>query len=246
MRKVEKNGLHYWQFDLLSACKEITHGSFLRHGGVSRGDFASLNVGFEAGDQMEHVIANHAKLEATLQVSLYHTQQKHSDIIHHVTTPLIPPCDALITTKKNIGLLIKHADCQAALLYDPIKKVAASVHAGWRGSVQKIYTKTIQRMQAQFGCSPADLLVCISPSLGPESAEFIHYQKELPEAFWEFQVKPTYFDFWAISEDELRQAGVLAHHIEIARRDTYAHPEDYFSYRYQKRTGRLATIIGLV
>lgn len=246
MQKVEKNGLSFWQFDLLLECPEIVHGSFLRHGGHSEGLFASLNVSFNVGDDTEKVQSNHDLLKQTCGLSnLLHTHQFHSDQVHVIESKdePIPACDALITQLPDTGLLIKHADCQACLIYDPIQKVIANVHAGWRGSVQKIYTKTITCLKERFGCDPKNLLVCISPSLGPKDAEFINYQIELPETFWQFQTKPAYFDFWAVSKEELRQAGVLVNHIEIAGISTYSHPEDYFSYRRQKISGRLPTFL---
>lgn len=248
MKKITIDHASFWQFDLLKNCPEVTHGSFLRHGGYSRGDFTSLNVSFKQGDDPSDVEANRRKVKdilgLTALIGVDQCHGKESAIIKGGEEPL-HPSDALITDLKNLGLLIQHADCQACLLYDPLKKVIANVHSGWRGSIQKIYTSTIQRLKAEFGCEPADLLACISPSLGPEESEFLSYEKELPEEFWSYQVRPYHFDFWAISKDELLAAGVLSHHIEIANISTYANPFDYFSYRYRKRTGRLATVIGL-
>ena len=109
-----------------------------------------------------------------------------------------------------------------------------------------IYREAIQAMQQTFGSHPSELLVCISPSLGPEEAEFIHYQSELPEEFWSFQVRPTDFDFWSISEYQLQAEGILPHHIEVARLSTYANAKDFFSYRRDKTTGRHAACITLL
>lgn len=248
MRKIENQGCSYWQFNLLSNHPEIVHGSFTRYGGYSQGNFASLNTSYEVGDDPKAVTANQTKLRSLFGLQhLLSGKQHHSDIVQVIETVHDPilPCDALVTALPNVGLLIKHADCQAALFYDPIKRVIAGAHAGWKGSVQKIFTKTIQTMQARFGTDPKDLLVAISPSLGPDSAEFIHYQKELPQSFWGYQVKPTYFDFWAISKDELQAAGVLPHHIEIASLCT-KNDVDSFSYRREKTTGRLASVISII
>ncbi len=100
--------------------------------------------------------------------------------------PANPPLvgDALTTDTKNLSIAVKHADCQAAIIYDPIRHAAACVHSGWRGSIQNIYGKTIARMQKDYGSKPADLIMCIGPSLGPDHAEFIHFKKEIPEEFW--------------------------------------------------------------
>ncbi|MBX9642076.1 MAG: polyphenol oxidase family protein, partial [Mycobacteriaceae bacterium] len=154
--------------------------------------------------------------------------------------------DGLITSTPGVTLMMRHADCQIALFYDPKNHAAANVHAGWRGSVANIYAETVQQMQQVYGSYPSDLLVCVSPSLGPDEAEFIHYRSELPEEFWAFQVRPTYFDFWSISEFQLQAAGILPHHIEVARLSTYSNPHDYFSYRRDKKTGRHATCMTLL
>jgi YfiH family protein len=248
MRKVQCDQVFFWQFDLLLNCPEIVHGSFLRHGGVSEEDFASLNASYQVGDAEESVRINCEKIRSALGLSsLAFAKQNHGAEREVIVSPYqnIGQCDALLTDLAGTGLMITHADCQAALFYDPIQKWIAAVHAGWRGAVLQIYTKTIQHMKELWRCQPENLLVCISPSLGPDDAEFIHFRKELPEKFWDYQVRPTYFDFWAIAQDELQDAGVLPHHIEIARISTYAYPEDYFSYRRVKRSGRLATAIGM-
>lgn len=155
-------------------------------------------------------------------------------------------CDALVTADKGMALMIKHADCQAAIFYDPTNQAIANVHAGWRGSVSNIYAEIVHTMQQTFGSRPQELLACISPSLGPEEAEFIHYNQELPEELWDFQVKSNYFDFWAISEYQLQAAGLLPHHIEIAKISTYSNAHDYFSYRRERVTGRNGTVVALV
>ena len=138
--------------------------------------------------------------------------------------------------------MVRHADCQAAIFYDPKNKAVANVHSGWRGNVKNIYRSTIQKMRRVFGSKPADLLVCISPSLGPDCAEFIHYKAEFPEDFWAFQIKPYYFNLWAIARYQLELSGILPHHIEIAEICTNTEVEDYFSYRREKVSGRHATL----
>lgn len=248
MKQIQQEGLIFWQFDLLLNCPEIIHGSFTRHGGYSIGDFSSLNASLQVNDNQQHVMANRAKIQQTLGLSsLVFANQIHGNTALKVTSlENLIVCDALITTRKAIGLSITHADCQAALLYDPIKQVIANVHAGWRGMVKGIYTSTVNKLRMEYNSKPQNLLVCISPSLGPESAEFVNYPAEFPSQFWSHQIKPTYFDLWSLAQAELEQIGVLPSHIEIAKIDTYANPCDYFSYRQHKSSGRLATVIGLI
>lgn len=171
---------------------------------------------------------------------------KNVQVVDAGSKPDIPDCDGLVTKTPGLTLLMTFADCQIAFIYDPIHHVIANIHSGWRGSVQNIYGEAVDKMKSAFGSKPEDLLVCISPSLGPDEAEFMHYRRELPEEFWHFQPRPTYFDFWSISEAQLQAAGVLPHHIEVARLSTYSNPHDFFSYRRDKVTGRHAACLSLL
>lgn len=238
--------LSYLTFEHLSRYPEIVHGSFSRKGGVSKSPYDGLNVSFDVGDAPASVLANCQLIKDELKIAnLIQSKQTHGPDIYIVedVTATVPPCDALITAEKNVGLMIKHADCQAAIFYDPMVKVIAAVHAGWKGSSAKIYTKTIQKLKSAFGSNPENLMVGISPSLG--NAEFKNYEQELPEEFWRYQVSLNHFDFWAIARDELLQAGLLQGHIKIACLCTKSNPKEYFSYRREKITGRMGTVIAL-
>lgn len=150
-------------------------------------------------------------------------------------------CDALITQERGLGIAVLHADCQAAFFYDPLQRRIAAVHCGWKGSVQNIYGETVKAM----GSDPKNLKVTVSPSLGPEKAEFIHYKKELPVEFYPFQISPTYFDFWAISEMQLLKAGILKENIEMAKMCTCSDAELFYSYRRDKTALRHISVIAL-
>lgn len=247
----KKSGSVEWlEFDLLQGLP-LRHGVFLRNGGFSHGSYKSLNVSYDVGDDAENVRRNIEVVQELMQEpKLSHAKLKWANQCHgkniasitHSSPDETVNCDALTTSNAEIGLMIKHADCQAAIIYDPMQNAISVVHSGWRGSVQNIYAETIERMKKAYGSKPENLLVCISPSLGPLSAEFINYKHELPEKFWDFQIKPDYFDFWAISEDQLKNCGVLLNHIEIMRIDTFENREDCFSFRRDKVTGRHATV----
>ena len=246
----QKDGVHWLEFELLQELPLI-HGCLLRHGGVSSGQLDSLNLGNSVGDHPDNVRVNYRKVAQVLALSQIVTAK----LSHGATvTPLtssdsqIPLSDALMTSLPHLGIVMTQADCQAAIFYDPLHHAIANVHCGWRGSTLNIYANTIESMQVQYGTNPADLLVCISPSLGPKHAEFIHYKTELPESFWQFKVEDNCFDFWAISRWQLETVGV-PHHIQVANIDTYSHP-DYFSHRRSMdqgvgKGGRQATVCAL-
>jgi YfiH family protein len=249
MLRKSADGIQWLEFEILAEQKGLVHGVFLRHGGVSCGPCDSLNAGGGSGDDPSSVEENRSRMLKALNLKGYVSgKQVHGKEVALVRadSKQVGDCDALITAENNLGLMIKHADCQATILYDPIHRVLANVHAGWRGNVKNVYLATVQKMAQAFGSKPEDLLVGVSPSLGPNHAEFKNFREEFPEEFWDFQVRPHYFDLWGIARHQLEQCGVLPHHIEIAGICTYANAQDYFSYRRDQVTGRHATLASLI
>jgi polyphenol oxidase len=244
------DGLQWLEFELFADCPLI-HGCFTRHGGISNGPLSSLNLGRNVGDAPGNVEANFKKVARALSVNeIISAKLCHGNAVNQVIKPTdIPLSDGLSTSIPNIAIAITQADCQAAIFYDPIHHAMAHVHCGWRGSALNIYANTVTMMECTYGSNPADLLVGISPSLGPDHAEFINYRTELPECLWQFKDNGYLFDFWAVSRWQLETAGVLSDHIQIAEIDTYA-SEDYFSHRrathqQMRQSGRQATVCAL-
>lgn len=153
--------------------------------------------------------------------------------------------DALVTDVPKQNIAIQTADCQAVLLYADDRGAIANVHAGWRGGITDILGKTVRIMVERFGCSPANIHAGIGPSLGPCCAEFIHYRREIPTRFWGYKDEKDHFDFWAISRDQLREAGVPAENIMNSGLCTRCRTDLFFSYRGEGTTGRFAAVIGL-
>jgi len=251
------NPLIVHKFQLLEQVPGLVHGVHTRHGGVSLPPYESLNVAWNNGDDAAAVRENLSRVRESLGARfLASSLQVHGDTIQVLERgPLenadsdaflirAPSGDALVTSVEDLGLMIKIADCQAVFLVDPERKVVANVHCGWRGSVQNVAGKTVALMRKRYESRPESLLAAVSPSLGPCCAEFRNYRDELPPVFWEYQVKPTYFDFWEITRRQLMEAGLRPDHIEIAGRCTVCHKVDYFSYRGEKITGRMAAVIG--
>jgi YfiH family protein len=243
--------IEWLEFELLAEFPHLIHAVLLSHGGYSPPPFDSLNMGYNShfSSENSNVELNREKVKKILNIDfLRGCSLEHKDRIVDITASnklLSPLCDALSTQEKDIALTITHADCQAAIFYDPVQQAIANVHAGWRGNVQNIYAKTVSFMKSCYASSPANLHVCISPSLSPAEAEFINYRQEFPESFWQFQIKPYYFDLWALAKSQLLEAGILPHHIQLAQIGTLSNPHDYFSYRREKLSGRHGTLIAL-
>jgi len=245
-------------FGNLSAVPGLLHGVFTRRGGVSQPPYDSLNASWSNGDSPQAVQENLARIKKAVGLErLVSSRQFHGDSVHFICEESIrdlrelPPlliasaADALATNLPHLGLVIKIADCQSIMLADPESRVVANIHSGWRGSVQNIAGKTIKRLQERFGLNPARTLAAVSPSLGPCCAEFVNYRGEIPEEFWRFQVRPEYFDFWAITREQLVSAGICDSNIEFAAKCTVCEKAEFFSYRGARGpTGRMAAIIG--
>jgi YfiH family protein len=141
---------------------------------------------------------------------------------------------------------VQVADCQAILLYDPIRRVVGNVHSGWRGSIRNIVDRTVKKMIAEFSCVPREMVAAVGPSLGPCCAEFIHFRDEIPEPFWKYKDESDHFDFWAITRDQLSAAGLSEKNIHISQMCTKCRGDLFYSYRCEHHTGRFAVFIGLL
>ena len=153
--------------------------------------------------------------------------------------------DALVTNIRKKILVIQVADCQSVIMYDPVQKVVANVHSGWRGSINNIIGLTIKVMKKSFGCCASDIVAGIGVSLGPCCAEFVNYEKEIPKKYWKYKDDNDHFDFWSLSCDQLCQAGVLIDNVNLSRLCTKCDPDRFFSFRGEAATGRFASLIGL-
>lgn len=252
-------------FSHFSGCSHLVHGVFTRKGGVSLPPFDSLNVGFSTGDDPAAVIENRRRILAWLKMprAVFLNQVHETEVLvlakdekndpglfwepGHPATGKALTADAVVTDLTQVALVIQVADCQALMLADPEKNVIANVHSGWRGSVKNIIGQCVDVMIHRFGCDPDRILAGISPSLGPCCAQFIHYQKEIPETLWQYKCQDRpYFDFWALSVDQLTAKGVRPSHILTMNQCTRCRADTFFSYRKSRQTGRFACAIGLI
>ncbi len=252
MELVEKNGLRWYRFPGLAALPGITHGVFTRQGGVSGGPYSSLNISRAVGDLPGHVEANRRRIQQALGLDdLANASQVHGvDAMIAGGTPespgKTPEADILITARPGLGLLIKQADCQAVMFYDPEHRVVAHAHCGWRGQMAGILAATVSRLARHFDSRPEALHAAVGPGLGPCCAEFRNYRQELPPEVWKYQVRRNYFDLWQLSFDQLKAAGLQPGNIEVAGLCTRCRAEDFFSYRRDGTTGRQAAVIALL
>jgi YfiH family protein len=160
-------------------------------------------------------------------------------------TPLlntVPLADAIITDIPSLAIMIKQADCQGIILFDPVNQVVSVVHSGWKGSVENILAAAVKKMEKEFECDPENIFAAIGPSLGPCCAEFITHEEIFPYFFKEYMTANNHFDFWSISEAQLVEAGLLKKNIEVSGICTKCRTDLFFSYRAENVTGRFATV----
>jgi polyphenol oxidase len=167
-----QHGVYVLQVSAFSKIPWLVHGFSTRSGGVSATNNEKvLNLGAVEWDTRENVEENKRRFQAAVgasdltSVSLH---QIHSDVVRSFEAPPATQCkgDALATNRAGLLLGVRTADCAPILVVDPKKRVVAAIHAGWRGTLQRIVTKTIGQMQMEFGCRPQDLLAAIGPTIG--------------------------------------------------------------------------------
>ena len=239
-----------FRFDHLAAHDHFSHAVFTRIGGVSAPPFESLNVGLRTQDSGSAVRTNLERIRKTLRARrLAFLDQVHGNTVlplhegdlEKMESP--PAADGLVTNVPGVGLLVKQADCQAVILYDPKRRVIANVHCGWRGNVANILGAAVRCMRETFGCRPADILGGIGPSLGPCCGEFIGYERLFPRSFQDFMVRRNTFDLWSLSIHQLVSAGLRKEHIAVSGLCTRCRTDLFFSYRAEGQTGRFATVV---
>lgn len=174
-----KDALAYLTFNCLSDIPYIKHAFSTRLGGVSTGEFNSLNMSFNRGDSDENVTENYKRLCRAVGVeyeSLVASAQDHHTFIRKVTAAdrgigIFRPrdmssVDGMITNEKGVTLVTYFADCTPVLLVDTKNKVIGSAHSGWRGTVECIAGKIIKSMSEEYGTEAKDIIATIGPTIG--------------------------------------------------------------------------------
>ncbi len=223
-----------------SEIKSIRHGFFTREGGVSQGDFATLNVGQDTGDSIEHVQENRRRIARSLGFDpkkLIMVDQTHSARVVVVNRPFegtLPEADALITTTPGLLIGIMTADCVPVLLSTSNGGIVAAVHAGWRGSVGGVLENTLEKMKALAGSEVKDIKAALGPCIWQDTYEVSQeFYDNLRDAssFFKPGNRPYHwqFDLPGYVTHRLQQAGVQ--HICPSPANTYTDPVRFFSCR---------------
>lgn len=218
--------------------------------------YDGFNITYYTDDDPKHIATCRKMLSMALDISDDHLilpRQVHGTEIAEVTEQNLDSrfdgVDALMTSIPHTCIGVSTADCVPILIYDTHARAIAAAHAGWRGTVARIGSKTVAAMLQRYRLSAADLKVVIGPSIGPDAFEV---GDEVYEAFSQagFEMNEIAFkrngkwhiDLWQANALDLQQAGIARENIEIAGICTYQQHEDFFSARRLGiKSGRIYT-----
>lgn len=168
----------YLTYNSLSEINFINHAFSTRLGGVSEGEFTSMNMAFNSGDNPESVTENYKRICKSAGFdfdSLTASAQDHNTFVRAVTSEnkgvgIYKPrdlhsVDALITNEKGVTLVTYYADCTPLFFVDIKQKAIGLAHAGWRGTVGRIGEKVVKKMTELYGTNPADIVAAIGPAI---------------------------------------------------------------------------------
>jgi len=234
---------------IFSSLGFVVAGMSTALGGVSRPPLG-LNLSYRVGDEPSAVEINRGLFFDTLGVhprELAFPHQVHSATIRHAADAgEYHACDALVTSARNVALVVTVADCVPILLVDPVHGIAAAVHAGWRGSAERIAEETIRELRSKQGVHPADIRAWIGPSAGPCCyAVGEDVARRFPSTAAAEREGRWYVDLKAENERQLTEAGVPQEQIERSQACTICDRRFHSHRRDGAQSGRMMAVLML-
>ncbi len=242
----------------------FANGFSTRIGGVSPFPENDLNLAGFGEDTDENIAENRQRFLKNFDgdFKLTTVWQIHSDFVKTIKTPedtanTEDKFDALVSNLPKILLGVKTADCVPVLIGDKKTKSFAAIHAGWRGSLESIVIKAIEKMRENYGSDSKDLVCAVGPAAGCENyeigADVIEaFNEKFPNSkhlFTPTRENHALIDLHTANKEQLLSAGVLEENISIAPFCTMKRTDLFFSYRAEKKkygkTGRLMSVIGM-
>ncbi|MCQ2186130.1 MAG: peptidoglycan editing factor PgeF [Bacteroidales bacterium] len=213
----------------------------------------------------EGVEAFSTRRECTLPYDVICAHQVHDNNVACVENPELTRedlegFDALITSNPECAIAVRTADCIPILLYDPVKRVVAAVHSGWKGTVKRITAKCIFRMRMQYKCNPEDIRAVIGPGISVDSFQV---GNEVVDTFKaaDFDISKIYrwdgpkgdepmkgghhLDLFKANRMILEEAGLRSENIQVSGIDTYTDDSFFSARREGTKCGRIINVIRL-
>lgn len=227
-------------------------------GGVSQEPYNSLNLAFQVGDKSEAVIENRRLLAKLLNFNisaLTFTQQVHGENVSWIDKDLagagnrssglaVSETDAMITNVDDVGLAVLCADCLPIILIDPVKKISAAIHAGWRGTLNKIAAKAVTEM-IKGGAAVSRIQAFLGPAIGECCYEVGLELFEQFSSVFQLAAVPNkpHLNLSGINETILLSSGLLPHNVRSMNLCTSCRPDLFYSWRRDGQTGRQGALV---
>lgn len=240
------NNNNYWITPDWDAPSNIHAATTLRTGGVSTGGYSSLNLATHVGDDVSAVMENRRRVKDWLNLPAEPVwlEQTHSNtVINAGQSTHLQPADASYTNQTGVVCAVMTADCLPLLICSKDGKQIAAIHAGWKGLLAGIISNTL----ATFSC--ADVSVWLAPAIGKNCFEvgmevrvaFINKCPDFANAFIRCNPDKYLADIYQLARIELAARGV--NKVYGGNFCTVTEHERFYSYRRDKQTGRMATLI---
>ncbi|MCC8126159.1 MAG: peptidoglycan editing factor PgeF [Clostridiales bacterium] len=265
----DQNGVSYFTFPALDQTGLVRHAFSTRLGGVSQGQFATMNFSFTRGDDPERVRENYRRMADVLGVSeekMVLSHQTHTTnvrVIHEedvgkgITRERdYQDVDGLVTDLTGVTLVTFFADCVPLYLLDPVHRAIGLSHSGWRGTVHRMGKGTLEVMRREYGTRAEDVIAAIGPSICQDCYEVGEdVAREFSETFAPDDQKRIFYqkkdgkyqlNLWEANRIVFQEAGVLPQHIHVTDICTHCNPQWMFSHRAQgEKRGNLAAFLCL-
>ena len=253
--------LVYYSIDTFTKTKLVKCAMSTRLGGVSTGETATLNLGFNKKDTRENVLKNYDIICHALGIDakkLVLSNQVHENKVRIITSDDcgkgitkesdIIGIDAFVCSEKNVPFVIFCADCVPVFFLDTKKEVAALAHSGWRSTVKNISGEVIKTMKNSFGCDASDIICAIGPSIGQCCFEV---DKDVAQMFdMRFSEKlgeKYHIDLWKVIHSQLASVGINENNITLANICTCCNGSEFFSNRAHKgKIGLMGAFMELI
>ena len=220
----------------------------LRSGGKSKGVYNSFNLATHVNDDINFVQMNRASLSQHVPNVPFWLNQTHGTDVIELPSSLLN-ADASYTKDKNIVCVVQTADCLPLLVTNKKGTIVAAIHAGWRGLLNGVIENTLHKMNLPSH----ELLVWLGPAISQKHFEvgnevkhsFCEKHHEAEKAFQSVSNQKWLADIYMLAKICLHAYGVNEIYGASMTNDycTYAYHEDYFSYRRDGETGRMASLI---
>lgn len=257
--------VEYLTFPAITRTGVAGHLFTTRRGGVSRGEFASMNLSFTRGDSPEAVAENYRRICGVLSLrpeDVVAAAQTHTTQIRHVTAAdkgmgVTRPrdfqdVDGLVTDEPGVALACFFADCVPLYFVDPVKRAIGLAHSGRRGTVDRMGECMVRKMREDFGSDPRDLIAVVGPSICRECYEVggdvaAEFEKRFARSgvVTPGRSEGKYqLDLWLANRMILTEAGIPQERITMADICTCHNPDYLFSHRASHgRRGNLAAFL---